>query len=844
MPRRSLSTYAAKRDFSKTPEPPGGGKSRGELFVVQHHWATREHYDFRLELDGVLLSWAVTRGPSFDPSDKRLAVRTEDHPVSYGDFEGIIPEGNYGAGTVMLWDQGTWEPTVPDPRKALEEGSLKFRLNGKRLKGRWALIRMRGAEKRENWLLIKERDEFAVKGGSLAEFSTSVSTGRTRSQIERSAPAKKKMEREKKPVRPRRSSAAGPPAFIPPMMCELHKDPPSGPGWLHETKYDGYRLEAAVHGRNVRLYTREGLDWTARFPEIAEAFADLGLEKTLLDGEAVVFDAAGLTDFAALVQALKEKSPAISLVVFDVLIANGRDLRRQPLSLRRRQLASILKKIDGRVLRLSSFIEADGRLVFEKAAALGAEGIVSKRATSVYESRRSANWIKTKTARREDFIIIGYRPSERRQFSSLLVASETDEGLKFVGGVGTGFGSDELDKTCELLESLARETKPQAAGLERAPRKARWIEPVLRAEVEFQGWTSDGQLRQARFLGWREDRQPERVKRRMPKTAISKRKVSNGRRFSAARSAKLGPAPAGVSHAERVIFPKVGLTKGDAASYYVAVADRMLPHLKGRPISFVRAPSGLRGETFFQRHQLAGMSAGIRLVPDPEGEHKDFIAIDNVEGLVTAAQFGVIELHGWGARLPKLQNPDRVVLDLDPDPAVKFASVRDAALELRELLKGIDLEGFPLITGGKGVHVVIPLDASQTWNDITDFASGIAHGLAAADPARFIATASKEKRKNRIYVDWLRNRLTASAVLPWSLRAKPNASVAMPVTWGELKKVERADEFTLETAPQRKDAWGEKFFSARQRIGKEVLAYLKKESGQPAVPGKKGTGKA
>jgi bifunctional non-homologous end joining protein LigD len=843
MAERSLSTYKAKRDFSKTPEPRTGGKTRGNSFVVQHHWARREHYDFRLELDGVLLSWAVTRGPSFNPADKRLAVRTEDHPLSYADFEGVIPEDNYGAGTVMLWDRGSWEPNE-DPRRGLKEGSLKFSLHGDRLKGNWALVRMKGREKRENWLLIKERDAFAAKEPQIEKFSTSVSTGRTKSEIERGKPPRKRGVR-KAPKPARKTQAKALPAFVPPMMCELHKDPPAGEGWLHETKLDGYRLEAALHGQNVRLYTREGLDWTARFPTIAGQLAMLGLRKTLLDGEAVVFDRAGLTDFAALVEALKQKAGEISYVAFDIILRNGRDLRRQPLSRRKQELEETLRKADGQVIRLSSFIEADGPLVFEKAAALGAEGIVSKRASSSYESRRSPHWIKTKTARREDFIIIGYKPSERRQFSSLLAAVESSEGLKFVGGVGTGFGSEELERTRDMLNAIERGSRPPVIGLERAPRKARWVEPVMRAEVEFQGWTSDGQLRQARFLGWREDRTGGTETMRRAKgtgKAASAKKPGDTKKPAARRSPVLPAVPTSITHPDRVIYPKPGFTKGDAASYYLAVADRIVPHLQDRPISFVRAPEGLKGQTFFQRHQLPGMSTGIRRVPDPEGEHKDFIVLEGADGLMTAAQFGVIELHGWGARMPKLDRPDRLVLDLDPDPAVKFSAVRDAAFEMRELLRGIELKSFPLITGGKGVHVIIPLDASQSWDDITDFASGIARGLAEADPDRFIATASKEKRKRRIYIDWLRNRLTASAILPWSLRAKPSASVAVPVSWTELKTLEAADDFTLETAPRHKDPWVSDFFATRQRIDPKVLGYLRGNSDTAGK--KKGAGKA
>jgi bifunctional non-homologous end joining protein LigD len=863
MAERSLATYKAKRDFSKTPEPKGRGRSRGGLFVVQHHWATREHYDFRLELDGVLLSWAVTRGPSFDPAEKRLAVRTEDHPLSYGDFEGMIPEGNYGAGTVLLWDSGNWEPLDPDPHQALTKGVLKFTLDGKRLKGRWALVRMRTEGKRENWLLIKERDEYAAKGVSLENFAESVLSGKTREEIENNRPAarhraarKTPAELSKPPTRraPSKTNARpaettdrasqGLPPFVPPMLCELHDEPPPGAGWLHETKYDGYRIEAAVNDARVRLYTREGLDWTKRFPAVAEAFASLNLRRCLIDGEAVVFDRQGLSDFAALVKALKEDPQSISFAAFDILISKGKDIRGKPLTYRKQELADVLKNVDGRILRMSSFIEADGKRVFDKAVEMGAEGIVSKRAASRYDSHRSGNWIKVKTARREDFIIVGYKPSERRQFSSLLAAAETPYGLEFVGGVGTGFNRDELADILERLRPLRLKSRPSMKAIERAPRKAVWVRPVLRAEVKFHGWTADGQLRHARFLGWREDRKPAKGKKMARKTALQTSKPVRSASSTARRSAKLRAVPASITHADRVVFPEIGLTKGDVASYYAAVADRMMPHLEGRPISFVRAPDGLAGQKFFQRHQLAGMSAGIRLVPDPDREHEDFVSIANPEGLITAAQFGVIEIHGWGARLPKLRNPDRLVLDLDPDPAVPFASVRDAAFELRDLFAGIELESFAMITGGKGIHVIVPLDASQQWDVITDFAEGIAQGLAAADPDRFIATASKEKRKNRIYVDWLRNRLTASAIMPWSLRAKPNASAAVPVTWPELRKLDRADGFTLLAAPDRKDPWTAKFFTVKQRVDEKVLAFLKAGGGMAAGRGKKRTGKA
>lgn len=508
--RKSLSTYETKRDFTRTREPRSGGKSRGNLFVVQHHWARRDHYDFRLELDGVLLSWAVTRGPSLNPADKRLAVRTEDHPLAYADFEGTIPKGNYGGGTVQIWDNGTWQPQgAEQPQQSLKKGMLKFILHGHRMKGRWVLVRLKNEGRRENWLLIKERDEHARIDSSLIDkFSTSVVSKRSRRQIERDA--------DKEAIAPggsqtRRKKAKPLPKFVNPMLCTLEDEPPPGQGWLHETKYDGYRLQAAVDGTSVVLYTREGLDWTHRFPAIASALSKLELSKTLLDGEAVVFDRKGLTDFSALVKALKENTQNVAYVVFDLLFSNGKDLRKRLLQERKAMLASKLEKIDENILRLAPFIEASGDLIFRKAVKAGAEGIVSKSIKSTYQSRRSPNWIKTKANKREDILIVGYLPSERREFSSLLAATEVNGKLQFAGGVGTGFDRRELTSALQMLNNLRRPSPPSLLrGSEKAPRKTVWVEPKLRAEIAFQGWTADKQLRHARFLGWREDRNTSR----------------------------------------------------------------------------------------------------------------------------------------------------------------------------------------------------------------------------------------------------------------------------------------------------------------------------------------------
>ena len=813
--RSALSTYESKRDFSRTPEPKAGGKSRGDLFVVQHHWATREHYDFRLELDGVLLSWAVTRGPSFNPADKRLAVRTEDHPVAYAEFEGTIPKGDYGGGTVQIWDRGRWQPQEGlDPAKALRTGTLKFVLHGKRMRGRWVLVRMKREGSRENWLLIKERDEFAKDNGSIDQFRTSVKSGRTKSQIEGSRSKARKTPTKKTAGTSKRRPA---PAFISPMLCELHDQPPSGPGWMHETKYDGYRVQAAINGDAVVLYTREGLDWTARFPGIAQHLSTLGLTKVLVDGEAVVLDRGGLSSFTALVEALKSKRDTISYVAFDLLMTEGKSLRRRPLADRKKALAAALRRADERRVTVAPFVEAEGALVFRKAVDAGAEGIVSKRTSSLYESRRSPNWIKAKADSRDDVVIVGYVPSERRQFSSLLAAREEEGVLRFAGGVGTGFDQEELVDTLAKLQAIQRASPPEGLrGSERAPRKSIWVEPRWRAEIEYHGWTADRQLRHARFLGWREDR-AERTNDIEP----GMKKTASPTRSSRPTDARLER----ITHPERVVFKKASITKGDIAAYYLAVADRILPYLAKRPISFIRAPEGLGGEIFFQRHLLKGMSKGIQQIPDPGKEHADWVAIRDEEGLLTCAQFGIIELHGWGSTLPKLDAPDRVVFDLDPDPSLPFASVQAAALELRRLLDGIELESFPLLSGGKGIHVVVPLDRTQDWDTIADFASGLARGLAETDPKRYVAVASKSKRRGRIYIDWLRNRMTATAIVPWSLRARQEASVAVPVTWREMRSARSAADFAIADVVRRRDPW-KTYFATKQRIPKQLADFL------------------
>ena len=783
-----LATYRAKRDFSRTSEPATGGAGAG-LFVVQHHWARRDHYDFRLEIGGVLASWAVTRGPSADPADKRLAVRTEDHPLAYADFEGMIPRGAYGGGSVLIFDQGHWAPISADPPAALREGHLKFELFGERMKGRWALVRLREKGPRENWLLIKERDGFVQSPSRLLEADqTSVASGRDRAGVEHNLPAAKMPDTYQ------------PPHFVAPMLCTRVELPPSGDEWLHEIKYDGYRIQIAADGSDVRIYTRIGQDWRHRFAGLALAVARRNFDRVLIDGEAVVFDERGLSDFIALVDALDSVSGPIVFVAFDLLNAGGVDWRHKPLIERKDALAECLSSPDP-FLRLAPYQIGRGEEVFAHAAEGGAEGVVSKRCVSTYRSGRSKSWLKIKHDKREDFVVVGYVPSDRRPFASLLLAAEDKGALRYVGAVGTGFSDAFLRRTkAELDADRSPKPPPELARADLAPRKAVWVAPRRRAELVFAARTADGLLRHARFLRFRED---------VPvMQSVSKPKL----------------APARLTHAERILFPACGITKGDLHDYYQRVADRIMPHLEGRPVSFVRAPDGLEAETFFQRHLLPGMKRGVSGVPDPI-KKRNYLKIDDAEGLDTAAQFSVIELHGWGARLPNLEAPDRLVFDLDPDPALAFDEVKKAALELRDILAQVDLRSFALASGGKGLHVVVPLDASQDWETIETFASGFARGLARAAPGRYVAVMSKARREGRIFIDWLRNQRTATAILPWSPRARPTASVAMPLSWAELPKLRAPDAFTLKDAPDRRDPW-QGFFGVKQRIERAMLGVL------------------
>ncbi|MDB5713619.1 MAG: ligD [Sphingomonadales bacterium] len=787
----ALTRYHAKRDFKKTSEPSGGAPSpTGNHFIVQKHAASRLHYDFRLEMDGVLWSWAVTRGPSLDPDDKRLAVRTEDHPLDYATFEGTIPKGEYGGGTVMLWDDGTWE-SLPgkDPRKTIVEGHLHFFLHGHRMKGEWLMIRLkpRGKEKSENWLLRKIADEHA--GGSddlVTRELTSVKTGRTMEEIAEGTAGKTVPKPKAKPKKDT-GKAAKAPAFRAVQLATLVDSVPAGDRWIHEMKYDGYRTLISVGAGGGKAFTRSGLNWTEKFQGIVDSASELA-SSALFDGEAVVLDADGKTSFQGLQAALKDDRSAIIYYAFDLLELDGEDLTKIPLLERKAKLAEVIGKGTDRI-RYSDHIVGKGEQLFSSFCEAGLEGVVSKRADSPYSGTRSSNWLKTKCIRRQEFIIVGWTPSDKtRGFRSLLLGVNGEDGLKYAGKAGTGFSSDEMDRLLALMKPLETKT-PTVDAPRAAVRGAHWIKPKLVAEVAFTEFTEEGVMRHPSYIGLREDKKPEAVVIEKPVEVANE------------------PSPKStvrISNPDRVIFPESGQTKGQLADYYQAVADVMLPWAGSRPISLVRCPQGRGKKCFFQKHDAGVFGDSVKQVAitEKDGHQEPYLFVDNADGLLTCVQMGTIEFHGWGARIEDVEKADRLVFDLDPDEGLEFKDVISAAFHVRDLLAEMGLVTFPMVTGGKGVHIIAPLTPQAEWPAVKDFAHRFASAMAQAQPERFTAALSKAKRTGRIFVDYLRNQRGATAVMPYSVRSRPGAPVAAPITWEELRKLEGATRWHIEDAAE------------------------------------------
>ncbi|MBA4758932.1 DNA ligase D [Sphingosinicella sp.] len=803
-----LKDYNARRDFKKTPEPAGTpGRAAGNSFVVQKHAATRLHYDFRLELDGVLKSWAVTRGPSLNPDDKRLAVRTEDHPLSYGGFEGNIPKGEYGGGTVMLWDEGTWEP-VPgkDPRQTLKDGHLHFTLHGKRMKGEWLLVRMnaRAGEKRENWLLRKIDDAHAGGSDELVEtVLTSVETGRSMAQIAAGAPAVSLKGKRGKAftramnearsatvrAKPKSAKPGRLPAFRPPQLATLVDHVPTGTEWMHEIKFDGYRCLLAANGDKARISTRAGLDWSDRFAPLVEAAATLDLPPCLIDGEIVVMDRDGNPSFSALQKALTEGSDGFVLFGFDLLELDGEDLAPLPNIARKQRLLGLLPA-DG-AIRYADHVVGAGEKLYEAMCGAAQEGIICKRVDARYAGRRTKNWLKVKCTRRQEFVIVGWTTSsaKARPFASLLLAQNRAGRLAYAGKVGTGFDTATLAMLEGKLRPLARKTPPVEVPRVEA-RGANWVTPKLVAEIAFAEFTSDDRLRHASFIGLREDKMPDDVVPEILASApVSK---GDGSRDDDIR----------ITNPDRVIFPEAKITKGELADYYRQVGAIMLPWLAHRPASLVRCPQGRARQCFFQKHDSGSFGPAVHHIPivEKSGKPDDYLYVEDTQGILACVQMGTIEFHGWGARVEDVERPDRMVFDLDPDEAIGFDVVKNAAQDLRRHISEIGLASFPMLTGGKGIHVVVPLTPGADWNAVKDFAERFARALAELEPDRFTATMSKAKRKGRIFIDWLRNQRGSTAIMPYSARARPGAPVAAPISWKELDGIEKAGTFTVKDA--------------------------------------------
>jgi bifunctional non-homologous end joining protein LigD len=922
----ALTVYRTKRDFSRTAEPSGDhsvAPSPRLRFVVQKHAARQLHYDLRLEWEGVFKSWAVARGPSIDPADKRLAVEVEDHPLDYGDFEGTIPRGEYGGGTVQLWDRGFWSPEgALSTQEAFKKGDLKFTLEGNRLQGSWVLVRMRGDRyggKRTNWLLIKHRDAGAKPGDADALLSEdrSVASGRSMEQIaagvgRRPKPfmlASTKLARADavwtgkppdghgkspdgqtldgqtkarateardtqgqstaKPTTPKRQKplmAREVPKFVEPQLCKLAERPPDRPGWGHEVKLDGYRAQLKVNDGRAVVRTRTGLDWTPRFAAIAKDAE--ALPDCLVDGEVVALDKRGLPSFGALQAALsEEKSENLVFFAFDLLFEGREDLRGLPLTERKARLEKLIGSRDlGGRIRYAAHLVSNAEAVLSSARNMGLEGIVSKKLDAPYRSGRAGSWIKTKCRPGQEVILGGWT-TEGGTVRSLLAGAHRDGRLVYVGRIGTGFGHAVAKSLLPRLQKLTRETSPFSG--DNAPpkeRNVRWLEPTLVAEIEFAGWTESGMIREAAFKGLREDKDAKEVVAEMTSANSSSNKSPKPSRApkssprsspksppkSPPKSSPKSPAPrpaaevlgVTISKPDKALWPDAGdgkpVTKLDLARYFESIGEWMMPHLTGRPCSLLRAPDGIGGQQFFQRHAMAGMSDLFESVK-VRGDRAAYVQIDRIEALAAVAQMGALELHPWNCAPDDPEVAGRLVFDLDPAPDVKFDAVIAAAQEIRDRLKAVGLISFCKTTGGKGLHVVTPLTGGNKavqWPVAKNFAHLICAQMTQDSPDRYLDNMAKNRRTGKIFLDYLRNDRTATAVAVLSPRAREGATVSMPVAWRDLKKDFAPQSFTVRTAAQRlnkADPWSD--YDAGARSLADAISHAtrsgKKRPGRP-----------
>ena len=803
----ALEQYRKKRDFKQTSEPSGklsgSEKSKqkpkhgGGVFVIHKHDARRLHYDLRLEHDGVLWSWAVTRGPSLDPADKRLAVHVEDHPLEYGSFEGNIPKGSYGAGSVIMWDQGIWTPEV-DAAVGMKKGHLSFELAGEKLKGNWHLVRLkaRDKEKRDNWLLIKAEDEYAKSGEDILETAPeSVKSGLTIKEVstgKEPKPVAKFLQSKTK----KKMNAL--PSFITPALATLKTAPPSGDEWLHEVKFDGYRIQAHITSGKVKLLTRSGLDWTTRFgPAIPQELVSLDCEQAIIDGELVVLSPKGVASFSLLQADLSDgRSDRMVFYAFDLLHLDNSSWRGEPFDKRKLRLEDLLRgQPPDAAVRFSEHFTQTGEVMLAHACRMGLEGVISKRIDSPYHSGRSLDWIKSKCIQRQEFIVIGYLTSAAtgRGLRSLIIAYHENGKLRYGGRVGTGFSVKSGDDIKRKLDKLKLKL-PTIRGLEMIEKNGIWVRPELVAEIEFRDWTADGILRQASLKGLREDKPAEEINKEEPVDAKRSRVAAKPR--LKVDSLTLPQTKVQLSKADKLLWPKAKISKQMLLDYYASVWPRMKPFIINRPLSLLRAPDGVGGQLFFQKHASAGMHGSIGTLRDPE-DNQEHLFIHDFDGLAALVQLGVVEIHIWGASIYAIEKPDQIVFDLDPDEGLVCEAVRAAALELKKHLNDLKLPALLKTSGGKGFHIVVPLKPNAKWEEVKTFAHDFANAMVQSAPERYTATLAKKARKGRIFIDYLRNGRGSTTVAPYSTRANDEAAISMPIDWSKLQAGINPKAFTL-----------------------------------------------
>jgi bifunctional non-homologous end joining protein LigD len=820
-----LNQYQKKRDFAKTPEPKGTVKAdTHRLFIIQKHAASHLHYDFRLELHGVLKSWAVPKGPSLDPHVKRLAIHVEDHPVEYGRFEGIIPKGQYGGGTVMLWDKGTWEPLDKNLDHAYEKGHLRFILHAEKLHGRWDLIRLKDEK---NWFLIKYDDEYACPQSEYditEDLNKSALTRQTMDQIARHSEnlwTHGGLEKNEPLIQIPDGMDKSPfPEFFSPQLATLVDKVPKDTQWLYEIKFDGYRILTFKKGAEVLLKSRNNIDWTKNLSPVAEAVGALAINNIVLDGEVVILDEQGKSDFQLLQNYIKNPTDSgLIYYIFDILYYDQYDLRPLPLEVRKAILENLLKDAPP-MLKYSDHILNEGQAMFEHACNFGLEGIIAKHKDSTYTSKRSKEWLKIKCLKRQEFVIGGYTSPKggRTGFGALLLGVYDNGELQYCGNVGTGFSETSLKELHKLLLKNTATSNPFNA---KPPgySQTHWVEPILVGEVEFTEWTKDGHLRHPSFKGLRMDKKASEV-RKEQETPLKKVTAKSLKTKKSAGSFA-------ITHPDKILYPEDGITKQDLLNYYETISDYILPFLSDRPLTLLRCPSDYN-ECFYQRHYNKTTPKALHPVEvDSEDGKEEYIYLNNKEGLLSLVQMGALEIHPWGSTIQHLELPDMIIFDLDPGPDVTWSQVVAGALEVRQHLGKYELESFVKSTGGKGLHVVIPVLPEYDWDAVKDFAHIFVQFLEQLKPEEYTSNMSKMKRKGKIFVDYLRNQRTATAIGTYSTRARIHAPVSTPLAWDELSDRIENNTYTIKTLPERlkklkEDPWKD-FWKIKQSLRLDEL---------------------